>query len=67
MKVGRNETCPCGSGRKFKKCHLISGAGGDAKKLAEFWKTQWALTDIPPVWWKRWYIAVVLWFSPSRI
>jgi SEC-C motif domain protein len=23
-KVGRNEPCPCGSGKKFKKCH---GAG----------------------------------------
>ena len=22
MKTGRNEPCPCGSGRKFKKCHL---------------------------------------------
>src|SRR5260221_716356 len=21
MKVGRNDLCPCGSGRKFKKCH----------------------------------------------
>ena len=20
-KVGRNELCPCGSGKKFKKCH----------------------------------------------
>ncbi|MSQ22737.1 MAG: hypothetical protein EXR53_05460 [Dehalococcoidia bacterium] len=20
-KVGRNEKCPCGSGKKFKKCH----------------------------------------------
>lgn len=20
-KIGRNETCPCGSGRKYKKCH----------------------------------------------
>lgn len=20
-KVGRNEPCPCGSGRKFKRCH----------------------------------------------
>jgi uncharacterized protein YecA (UPF0149 family) len=20
QKIGRNETCPCGSGRKFKKC-----------------------------------------------
>lgn len=22
MKVGRNDLCPCGSGMKFKKCHL---------------------------------------------
>lgn len=21
--IGRNESCPCGSGRKFKKCHLL--------------------------------------------
>lgn len=21
-KIGRNEPCPCGSGKKFKKCHL---------------------------------------------
>ena len=29
-KVGRNDPCPCGSGRKFKKCHgaAQSGAGG---------------------------------------
>jgi len=23
-KVGRNDPCPCGSGRKFKKCHGVS-------------------------------------------
>ncbi|MEX5438627.1 SEC-C metal-binding domain-containing protein [Acinetobacter indicus] len=22
-KIGRNETCPCGSGNKYKKCCLI--------------------------------------------
>lgn len=22
MKIGRNDPCPCGSGKKFKKCHL---------------------------------------------
>jgi uncharacterized protein YecA (UPF0149 family) len=22
MRVGRNDQCPCGSGRKFKRCHL---------------------------------------------
>jgi preprotein translocase subunit SecA len=21
-KIGRNDVCPCGSGKKFKKCHL---------------------------------------------
>ena len=21
QKVGRNDSCPCGSGKKFKKCH----------------------------------------------
>ena len=25
-KVGRNDQCPCGSGKKFKKCHGQSGA-----------------------------------------
>ena len=25
-KVGRNDPCPCGSGRKYKQCH---GAGAD--------------------------------------
>ncbi len=24
-KVGRNEPCPCGSGKKFKKCHFLLG------------------------------------------
>jgi uncharacterized protein len=27
-KVGRNEPCPCGSGRKFKHCHASGGAPG---------------------------------------
>jgi len=24
MKVGRNEPCPCGSGKKYKHCHLAA-------------------------------------------
>lgn len=24
MKIGRNDKCPCGSGKKYKKCHLFS-------------------------------------------
>ena len=27
-KVGRNDPCPCGSGRKYKKCHGAAAAGG---------------------------------------
>lgn len=26
-KIGRNEPCPCGSGKKFKKCHGAPGHG----------------------------------------
>ena len=22
LKIGRNDLCPCGSGKKYKKCHL---------------------------------------------
>lgn len=33
MKVGRNDPCPCGSGRKYKKC---CGAGTDAEKFIPF-------------------------------
>jgi SEC-C motif-containing protein len=25
-RVGRNEPCPCGSGKKYKKCHGVSAA-----------------------------------------
>jgi len=31
FKAGRNDPCPCGSGKKFKKCH---GAGGPKKFVA---------------------------------
>lgn len=27
-KVGRNDPCPCGSGKKYKKCHLLHKTGG---------------------------------------
>jgi uncharacterized protein YecA (UPF0149 family) len=29
-KVGRNDPCPCGSGKKYKKCH-----GAEASSAAE--------------------------------
>ena len=36
VKVGRNDPCPCGSGKKFKKCHGAEGgpAGGGGSKRA---------------------------------
>jgi preprotein translocase subunit SecA len=27
-KVGRNDPCPCGSGKKYKKCHGATAAVG---------------------------------------
>ena len=27
QKVGRNDPCPCGSGKKFKNCHMRQGSG----------------------------------------
>ena len=27
-KIGRNERCPCGSGNKYKRCHLLKRAAG---------------------------------------
>ena len=33
-KVGRNDPCPCGSGKKYKKCCLLSGdIGFDSKNV----------------------------------
>jgi hypothetical protein len=38
MKISRNEPCPCGSGKKFKQCHLgkpLPGEEGSDEVLAE--------------------------------
>ncbi|HEX9604188.1 MAG TPA: SEC-C metal-binding domain-containing protein, partial [Myxococcales bacterium] len=29
-RVGRNDPCPCGSGKKYKKCHLPLEEGAPA-------------------------------------
>jgi preprotein translocase subunit SecA len=29
-KVGRNDPCPCGSGKKYKKCHMLIDEGVEA-------------------------------------
>jgi hypothetical protein len=33
--AGRNDTCPCGSGKKYKKCHLQADEEGYSKALAK--------------------------------
>ncbi len=37
-KIGRNDPCPCGSGKKYKQCCLLKkGGGGIKRKLAAVW------------------------------
>jgi septal ring factor EnvC (AmiA/AmiB activator) len=33
--AGRNDDCPCGSGKKYKKCHLRADEEATSKQLAE--------------------------------
>ena len=49
-KIGRNELCPCGSGKKFKKCHLgredeiiLDGTIESNEKIGE------KIASLPPV------------------
>lgn len=49
MKVGRNDPCPCGSGKKFKNCHL----GRESELLGEVFKPDTAesagkISGLPP-------------------
>jgi SEC-C motif len=34
-KAGRNDDCPCGSGKKYKKCHLRADEEAASKTLAD--------------------------------
>jgi len=34
-KIGRNDPCPCGSGKKYKECHLDEGEAFLAKLAQE--------------------------------
>lgn len=50
MKTGRNDPCPCGSGKKFKKCHfgkedeiLFPGTGEISMEMSQ------RITNLPPV------------------
>lgn len=32
-KIGRNDPCPCGSGKKYKQCCMLKSAGGKPLKF----------------------------------
>lgn len=36
-KVGRNDPCPCGSGKKYKQCCLLKKGPGGKRKLSAKW------------------------------
>lgn len=36
VKIGRNESCPCGSGLKFKKCCIDTGLDSKIEKSSEY-------------------------------
>lgn len=36
-KPGRNDPCPCGSGKKFKSCCINTKTGGFKRKLTATW------------------------------
>ena len=53
-KIGRNDPCPCGSGRKFKNCHLGREDELNPEGMGEFSLEMSArITGLPPVWYGR--------------
>lgn len=38
-KTGRNDPCPCGSGKKYKRCHAVQDLlTGDIARIKAAWK-----------------------------
>ena len=53
-KIGRNDPCPCGSGKKFKHCHLGKEDPVTHEGAGEFSPEDSArITGLPPVWYGR--------------
>jgi hypothetical protein len=49
-KIGRNEPCPCGSGKKFKHCHLGREGELETASMNEFTvEMSGSITALPPV------------------
>ena len=45
MKPGRNEPCPCGSGKKYKHCCLVAGAAPASESADFFWRRMRVVLD----------------------
>lgn len=59
LKVGRNEPCPCGGGRKYKDCHQKDGEAFLAKLARKQAKERHKEAKQGPAgegapWWRRW-------------
>jgi len=53
-KIGRNDPCPCGSGKKFKHCHLGKEDELTLEGIGEFSEEMSAkITALPNVWYGR--------------
>lgn len=37
QKIGRNDPCPCGSGKKYKNCCLLKGVSSPKTKIKAKW------------------------------
>lgn len=43
LKIGRNELCPCGSGKKYKKCCALKKAAPDAENVEAYYKKRYGI------------------------
>ncbi len=47
-KIGRNDPCPCGSGKKYKNCHQLQNeVKAPPRKLKAVWVNQPSQNDEP--------------------
>jgi len=49
MKLGRNDPCPCGSGKKYKKCCLMRDERKSHETLAKFVGNDWIEAELAKV------------------
>src|SRR3954452_16556099 len=48
MKVGRNDPCPCGSGKKYKKCCLVKDQEASSSQTNVIPPPRSAVAPLPP-------------------